>query len=176
MNQDTKLYSYPRPVGPQSNVRNVLNEQSIRDAKSLAGAMTLNIREPSSNNPMMNVPVTSYDMAQIYDDYYRYNSRVYPSPKTEQVRSDVSESLLNGLYQDPSDKLFDRNNSQRQWYTMPVGGNTPDTVSFAENLYGVENVCKAGSIWARFPVNYTDDSLACTGYNAATPTNFGTIR
>jgi len=34
---------------------------------------------------------------------------------------------------------------------------------------------KNGSIWANYGVQYTDDSLMCTGFDTAEPTNQGLL-
>ncbi len=137
---------------------------------------TQSFRMPSYNNPMMNVPIMSYDNNQIYNDYTRYDNKQYETPTTIKVREDVDSKLLNKLFQDPADMLFDRNNSQRQWYSAPSGSVPSDQTKFAESLYGRENVCKEGSIWMRYGLEYTDNSLSCTGYEGdGKLTNFGSI-
>ena len=133
-----------------------------------------NLREPTINNPLMNVPIDAYNVPQLYKDYVRYDD-MDPTPESDKVRNAVDTKLISKLFQDPADTFFDRNNSQRQWFSEPSGSVPNDQTSFAENLYGVDYVCKAGSIYMRYGVKYTDDSLACTGFNAATPTNFGQL-
>ena len=82
-----------------------------------------------------------------------------------------------GLYQNSGDLLWNRTNSQRQFYTAPVGSVPSNQPEFAQWLYGDSGgrVCKSGSIYTRRGVEYTDDSLMCNGYNTATPTNFGLL-
>ncbi len=129
---------------------------------------------PSKNNPMMNVPIINYDRPQTTQDYYRYDK--YSGPKSQFVKEDVNQTWDTGLYKDPADMFFAKNNSQRQWYSMPTGTVPSDQTSFAENLYGREFVCKSGSIWMNKGVKYTDDSLACTGFEGdGQITNFGSL-
>jgi len=162
------------PVGPLANVRNVDNKNIMNNLVSAAQNISLGLLEPSVDNPMMNPTIISYDRPQVFKDYYRYD-KTFPSPKTEEIRKEVSEDLMKNLYRDPADLLFDRNNSQRQWFSTPVGSIPSEQNRFANWLYGVENVCKSGSIWSRYPVAYTDDSLVCNGNNAAEPSNFGNL-
>lgn len=131
-------------------------------------------RMPTINNPMMNVPITSYNTPQTYKDYNRYAEA--PKNSNNQIQHNIQNDLTMGLYMDPADVFFQHNNSQRQFYPMPNGSVPNDQTSFAENLYGREYVCKAGSIWSRYPVAYTDDSLACTGFEGdGQLTNFGKL-
>ena len=131
-------------------------------------------RPSTVNNPMMNVPITDYDTVQKYDNYNHYMSNTDPSKLN--VRSQMETNLINKLFQDPADKLFERNNSQRQWYSVANGSVPNDQTAFAESLFGREYVCKSGSIWDRYGLAYTDDSLACTGFEGdGQTTNFNSI-
>jgi hypothetical protein len=133
-------------------------------------------RMPTKNNPMMNVPITSYDAPQNYNDYYRYAEMPNKAVMNAPVMANVQNEVTHGLYQDPADMFFQRNNSQRQWYSMPNGSVPNDQSAFAENLYGRDFVCKSGSIWARHDIAYSDDSLACTGFEGdGQVTNFGRL-
>lgn len=134
-------------------------------------------RRTTFNNPMMNVPIVDYDRPQIYQDYDRYDADKYPISKSIRVGEEVDQNLLGKLFQNPSDKLFERNSSERQWYSAPVGQIPSSQTEFAEWLWGTPGTCKAGSIWMRYlgEGQYTDDSLLCNGANVAEPTNFGHI-
>src|SRR5574343_1024159 len=129
---------------------------------------------PTKNNPMMNVPIINYDRAQTTKDYYRYNN--YNGPMSNIVKQNVTADFNNKLFMDPASVFFQKDNSQRQWYSMPNGSVPNDQQSFAESLYRRENVCKAGSIWMRYGVPFTDDSLTCTGFEGdGKVTNFGSL-
>ena len=131
------------------------------------------LRQPTPNNPFMNVNVTDYDKPQKYQNYHRYKEAVYPTPETEQIRKQVSNDFIGGLFQDPNGKIWDRHNSQRQYISQPVGEVPSRQNEFAQWLYGKEYVGKAGSIYMRYGVESTPDSLVNTGFNASSPTNFG---
>ncbi len=130
------------------------------------------LRKPTLNNPFSNVPPTSFGRPQVFKDYQK---SVGSDPSSKNVRNLMENNFVAGLYQNPADKLFDRENSQRQFYSVPVGSVPSDQTKFAESLYGVDYNCKAGSIWMDTGVKFTDDSLMCTGFNVSTPTNFGQI-
>lgn len=135
-----------------------------------------NTYRPSTvDNPMMNIQVTEYNSSPQYADYYRYATTNTTNSKT--VKNNVESNLISGVPQNPEDFLFGRNNSQRQWYSVPSGSVPNDQTAFAENLYGREYVCKAGSIWMRYGLPFTEDSLTCTGYNNdGLLTGFGELR
>ena len=137
------------------------------------GVVDHELRRPTNNNPFMNVNVTDYDKPQVYKNYNRYKEAVYPTPETEEIRKQVSNDFIGGLFQDPNGKLWDRHNSQREYVSQPVGGVPSRQNEFAQWLYGKEYVCKTGSIYDRYGVKSTPDSLVCNGFNAAEPTNFG---
>jgi len=130
------------------------------------------LRRPTPNNPFMNVNVTDYDEPQKYQNYNRYKEAVYPTPETENIRNAVKDEFTLGLFQDPNGKLFERNNSQRQFISQPVGEVPSRQNEFAQWLYGKELVGKTGSIYMRYGVE-TPDSLINSGINASSPTNFG---
>jgi hypothetical protein len=161
-----------RTSGTRSEALPQANYQSMPISNNGSGD---GFRLPTVNNPMMNAPITSYDTGQTYSDYYRYDNKQYETPTTINVRDQANEKLLNKLFQDPADILFERNNSERQWYSVPNGSVPSDQTVFAESLYGISNNCKSSSIWMRYGLPYTDDSLTCTGFNVSTPTNFGSL-
>lgn len=133
------------------------------------------IRYPTHQNPFMNIPIPDYDKPQEYNDYYRYKDITYPTPESEKVRNTIEDDFVKGLYQDPAGRLFERNNSQREYISQPVGTVPNNQTEFAQWLYGKDYVCKSGSIWDRYGVKYTPDSLVCNGFNASEPTNFNRL-
>ena len=171
-NYPTSSINLPGPVSKNAYVHYATQVPITNVHNNINGINDL--RRPSVNNPMMNVPIDAYNVPQLYKDYVRYDT-MNPTAESEEVRNAVDKKLLSKLFQDPADTFFDRNNSQRQWFSEPSGSEPNDQTSFAENLYGVDYVCKAGSIYMRYGVKYTDDSLVCNGFNAAEPTNFGQL-
>lgn len=121
------------------------------------------LRYPTPNNPFMNVNPTDYDRPQEYKDYYRYKIEE-DTPKKEYVEQEVKDDFTLGLYQDPNGKLWERHNSQREYISQPVGSVPNDQSEFAQWLYGREYVCKTGSIYDRYGLQYTPDSLVCSGF------------
>lgn len=132
-------------------------------------------RPPRPMNPFMNVPITDYDRPQDYKNYHRYKEPEHPTPHTEKIKEEVQDDFMLGLFQNPSGKLFDRTNSQREYISQPVGSVPNKQGEFANWLYGMnEGVCKSGSIYMRYGVD-VPDQLLCNGINAAEPTNNGIL-
>ena len=132
-----------------------------------------NLRPPTPNNPFMNIPIEDYDRPQQYDNYNRYKEATYPTPETENIRKEVNKEFVAGLFQDPNGRLFERQNSQRQYISQPVGEVPNRQNEFAQWLYGKEFVAKTGSIYMRYGLNSTPDSLMNTGNNSSQPSNWG---
>lgn len=130
------------------------------------------LREPTPNNPFMNVPVTDYDKPQKYDDYQRYDAVKQDTTYTNAVRDSVSDNFNKGLYMNPSDALWERESSQRQYVSQPIGSVPQDSVEFGQWLYGNTDsaLCKQGSIWSRYGIEVPNN---CNGANVSVPTNFG---
>lgn len=128
------------------------------------------LRQPTENNPMMNVMPLNYDTELIFSDYNRYT--VYPD---NEVRQSVEDNFNIGLIQSPDSVIWNKLNSQRQFISMPVGGVPADQGEFANFLYGIKNNCKHGSIYQGRGIQYSDDSLMCNGFNVTEPTNFGLL-
>lgn len=131
------------------------------------------LRTPTSNNPFMNVKISDYDAPQKKSGYVRYDAVPYETPYTGEIREKVENKFINGLFQDPSGKLWDRENSQREFISQPVGGVPDKAVEFGMWLYGNTDggLCKQGSIWDRYGLEYVENN--CSFRNSSTPTNFG---
>ena len=94
-------------------------------------------RVPTKENPFMNPTL---------DDYGNNSSppKSCPSYNNKGVQRRVDELFNEDLYRDVKD-VFNKNNSQRQFYTVP-GSNVPnDQSSFANWLYGTPPTCKEGN-------------------------------
>ena len=131
------------------------------------------LRIPTPNNPFMNVEVGNYDAPQTKSGYVRYNAVPYESPYTGEIREKVENNFIGGLFQDPSGRLWDRQNSQREYVSQPVGGVPDKAVEFGMWLYGNTDggLCKQGSIWDRYGLEHVENN--CTFRNSSTPSNFG---
>lgn len=88
-------------------------------------------RYPTHDNPYMNMLQTDFNVED-------------PPQACNADDSEISEKINNSfnedLFRDVSD-VFDKHNSQRQFYTVPQL-NPPDQHAFAHWLYGGKNACK----------------------------------
>ena len=98
---------------------------------------TSTCRKPTDSNPLMN-PILNDSMA--YDSPVPCNSDD-TLISNQDLQTQISDSFNKDLFRDVSD-LFETKNSQRQFYTVPQS-NPPDTVQFANWLYGSMPSCKS---------------------------------
>ena len=91
-------------------------------------------REPDNDNPMMN---------QNYFDLYE-NKKAVPTYNNPGMKRKVEETLDADVYKDSND-LFNRRNSQRQWYTMPNTEAMNKQTEFAKWCYMTPPTCKEGN-------------------------------
>ena len=117
------------------NSKNVRDNHSSETVNKMVEEIDDDIfRKPDVDNPMMNMNV--FD---LYDD--KRAIPTYDNPGVEKV---VEDKWNDGLYQD-SDDLFGRNNSQRQWYTMPNTESMNRQTEFAKWCYKTPPTCKEGN-------------------------------
>jgi hypothetical protein len=132
-------------------------------------------RQPTSNNPFMNVMPMDYDSKQLFSDYARYEGFNSNSRKNLETRKQVKNNFENNLIQNADSLFWNRLNSQRQFVSQPSGSVPSNQTEFANWLYSTPGNCKQGSVFANYGVAYTKDSLLCNGFNVAEPTNKGLL-
>lgn len=93
--------------------------------------------KPDKNNPFMNVLMTDYK-----DNPEREEAC---GVQDTDIKKMIEENFDFNLYKD-TDDLFDRNNSQRQFYTTANTQIPNDQDSFAKWLYRTESTCKEETI------------------------------
>jgi len=87
---------------------------------------------PTLNNPFMNF------------NYITDNPTKKPAIKSynkPDIKNEIKQLFNNSLYRDVSD-LYDKNNSQRQFYTMPCTEIVNNQTEFANWLYKTDETCK----------------------------------
>lgn len=87
---------------------------------------------PTRNNPFMNV---------LQNEYIDNPTRP-PACPVEEVKDQIEDHFNYNLYKDVGEAIWDRNNSQREWFTMPYTTIPNDQGSFANWLYKTGPVCK----------------------------------
>lgn len=96
--------------------------------------------KPTSENPFGNILINEY-----VDDPMRP-----PACPVEDVEDDMKDKFVEGLYRDVGD-VYERENSQRQFFTMPNTSIPNDQASFAKWLFFQNSNCKS-------------DKSVCTGF------------
>ena len=91
-------------------------------------------RIPEIDNPMMN-----QNLFDLYDD-----KKAIPTYNNPGVKRKVEETLDSQVFKDSND-LFNRRNSQRQWYTMPNTEAMNKQTEFAKWCYMTPSTCKEGN-------------------------------
>ena len=93
----------------------------------------ISCEEPTVNNPFMNVLMSDY----------KYNPKRKACTINKSVEKEMSKKFNHNLYKDVGD-VYQKSNSQRQYYTMPSTTIPNDQSSFARWLYKVPTSCKSG--------------------------------
>ena len=111
------------------------------------------------NNPLKNVTLTDYGKEQEYSKATRSDSAMSPFAEGK-------------IFQTSDQWIFDKNT--QPFYTTANSSVPNDQTSFANWLYGTENICKEGSIYSH-RTGIPQQTLNCNGFNVSTPTNFGNL-
>lgn len=99
---------------------------ALAAAAGAPGACT----RPTRDNPFANVLLT--DLGKPDKP---------PACAYDTVRGEVRDAFNAGLFRNATD-VYERENSQYQYYTMPVTTGIPDTTAFRNFLYGGMRSCK----------------------------------
>lgn len=94
-------------------------------------------RVPNKDNPFMNPTLSDYGSENP-------PPKSCPSYNNKGVQRRVEELFNEDLYRDAND-IFGKNNSQRQFYTVPGNKVPNDQGNFAQWLYGTPPTCKEGN-------------------------------
>lgn len=95
----------------------------------LVATGTAKCTAPTKDNPFANLLLTDL------------NKGLPPACEYDSVKDDIRKNFNDGLFTNSTD-VYERENSQRQFYTMPVTTGIPDTAAFSKFLYGNMTSCK----------------------------------
>ena len=98
---------------------------------------------PNKNNPFMNYNIITDSKNK------KQASKSYNSPT---IKNEINSFFNQNLYRDVSD-LYQKNNSQRQFYTMPCTEVVNKQTEFAKWLYYPDKTCK-------------ENGIKCASYNS----------
>ena len=126
-------------INRNAKLLNIENNNSnpldiINDSNSNSDAQGCKLPTPS--NPFMNPTFKDFEDGNLQKACNSYDNSV--------VRSMENEYFNNGLYRDQMD-IFNKGNSQREFYTMPVNSIVNDSVKFAEWCYKTPPTCAEGN-------------------------------
>lgn len=110
---------------------------------NLTKKMLQECQDPTSNNPFSNV---------LMSDYTENPDRA-PACSSELKSKEIKDKFNDGLFRDIND-IYERENSQRQFYTTANTMIPNDQVNFAKWLYKKDNTCKS-------------DPSTCTGFEVS---------
>lgn len=113
--------------------------QDVYKLAGLDGGYSTACKKPTKDNPFMNRLATELGKEQP------------PPCDPNSVEPQIREYFNAGLPRNIED-IYERQNSQREFYTVVNGGSPPDTTAFAKFLYGTSKNCKT-------------NPLHCTGFN-----------
>jgi hypothetical protein len=91
---------------------------------------------PTKENPFMNTTFNDYKDGNLMKACNSYDNSV--------VRNMENEYFNNDLYRN-TDDIFNKENSQREFYTMPVNSIINDQTKFAEWCYKTPPTCREGN-------------------------------
>ncbi len=111
-------------------------EKFFADYDRLSCADNKPCTSPTTNNPFMNFNL-------ITDD--RFRAPACHSFDNKEVKEEIEDKFNYNLYRDVGD-LYSKNNSQREFYTMPSTEVIPDQTSYAKWLYYTGPTCKEEAI------------------------------
>jgi hypothetical protein len=97
--------------------------------------------QPSPNNPFMNINL-------ITDP----KNKPRACKPNEEIKEKIEDNFNINLFRDVSD-VYGKNNSQRQYYTMPATTIPNDQTKFAKWLYGQGPTCKEKTMFCATPWN-----------------------
>lgn len=89
-------------------------------------------RAPTTNNPFMNPDVTEFGQV---------NPPVACNADDDDIKENINVNFNHELFRDV-DELFDKKNSQRQFYTIPNTAIPNNQTEFAQWLYNIPSTCK----------------------------------
>ena len=110
------------------------------------------IISPTDNNPFMNITL---------DDWENPNREALikrPLVNVKDLQEDINNKFNKNLYRDLSD-VFEKENSQRQFYTTPITTIPNQQGKFANWLYHTNKTCKEGNGYQCHKNNHNPPSL-----------------
>lgn len=100
---------------------------------------TVKRQKKDCSNSTPDNPFSNATVGALLGNEGRAPACSYDSPG---VAQEIRKNFNKGLFRSLED-VYEVENSQRQFYTTPVTTSAPDTIAFAEFLYGRKDTCKS---------------------------------
>jgi hypothetical protein len=128
--------------------RELINQPKVNKYNPTSSLSNKVCRRPTENNPLMNILLSDFK-----DD-----PSVGPACDNDDtdIQNEVKDTFNKSLYRDVND-LYERENSQRTYYSAPSTTIPNDQKAFAEWCYGVPETCKTNQ---QKCLRYDDPSLS----------------
>lgn len=126
-------------------------KERFEEEKVIKSAMKNKKVAPTINNPFMNTTMEDYrnnPKKEASENYYQ------DTEDAKKIREDIEEKFNFNLYQSLDD-VYDKKNSQRQFYTTPNTAIPSDQDKYLKFLYGKMDSCKTNGENCKLP----DDGL-----------------
>jgi len=107
------------------------------DEDDLIPKLSGTCRTPTKNNPFMNPGILDYNTSN-------FSEPACDSYNNKGIQREMENNFNEDLYRDVND-IFGKNNSQRQFYSVPSRTVPNDQESFAKWLYATPPSCKEGN-------------------------------
>tara|TARA_B100000900_G_C20579320_1_gene716771 strand:+ start:299 stop:1156 length:858 start_codon:yes stop_codon:yes gene_type:complete len=120
-----------------SLVNHAEEEDRLNQIDSIINDINDSCKLPTTNNPFMNLNTYELSNGDVGEACKSFNNKG--------IQNIIENKFNDDLYLDSND-LFNRRNSQRQFYTMPNTSVPNGQDDFARWLYQTEPTCKEGGI------------------------------
>ena len=119
-------------MGKKYNIDKSNNNENLYSADEIENFRKNTCKRPSHNNPFMN---------PIVEDFNNGPQPEACNADDEDIHDEVAKNFNKDLYRNVED-LWDKKNSQRNFYTLPATGIPNNQVEFAKWLYANPDTCK----------------------------------
>lgn len=117
----------------------IQNDDVVEEKFDTTNNLNLQIIEPTNENPFMNI---------LLDDWEKTPNREainkLPNANIGDIQETINDKFNKNLYRDLGD-VFEKENSQRQFYTTPITTIPNNQDKFAKWLYYKSETCKEGN-------------------------------
>ena len=134
----TQIDKVQKDLMDESYLNGITGEELIEEKNiELVKELSSSCRAPTKENPFMNPRISDFNTKNDTND-------VCLSYNNKGIQKNIEAHFNEDLYQDVTD-IFGKNNSQRQFFTVPGRTIPNDQGGFARWLYGTPPTCKEGN-------------------------------